>query len=330
MIDHPDQLPYVETLTKQSGHLPLIFMKVDMGYKRAGVLSNTPECEILIDRLLEHHAEGKSIFHGIYAHAGNSYETREDWEALKHLAVEFEALEVVAAVVKSKNADHPLTLSVGASPTATSLQHPELGGTPKNNTDAVSSINGFLHSLKSQGYNLEIHAGVYPTLDLQQLATHARDTTLLSASSIAISILVEVASLYPGRGPNDTTEALVNAGCLAMGREPCADMGAEKGRHYASWGIVMPWGVDNPVPGKDFPAVHGGWQLGKVSQEHGILRWLGEPGEEIPLKFGQRVRIWPNHACVAGAGFDKYLVVDSRRIGKEDEIVDVWSRCNGW
>lgn len=329
MIDHPDQLPYVEAIIQQSGNLPLIFMKVDMGYKRAGVIPNTPECESLIDGLLAQHAAGKSIFHGIYAHAGNSYETRKDWEALKHLAVEFKALEVVAALVKSKNPSHPLTLSVGASPTATSLQHPSLG-TSSTNTDSVSSINTFLHTLKSAGYTLEVHAGVYPTLDLQQLATHARDTTLLSASSIAISILVEIASLYPSRGPNGTTEALVNAGCLAMGREPCADMGVEKGRHYAGWGIVMPWGVENPVPGEEFPAVHGGWQLGKVSQEHGILRWLGEPGEEIPLKFGQRVRIWPNHACVAGAGFEKYLVVDSRRVGKEDEIIDVWSRCNGW
>lgn len=333
MIDHPEQLPCVEAIFQASGNVPLIFMKVDMGYKRAGVAPNTPECEVLIERLLAQHGVGKSVFHGIYAHAGNSYETREDWEALGHLALEFKALEEVAGVIRAKSPEHHLTLSVGASPTATSLQHPALTGEATNSSSssaAVSSITTFLHTLKSQNYTLEVHAGVYPVLDLQQLATHARDTTLLAASSIAISALVEIASLYPGRGPNGTTEALVNAGCLAFGREPCADMGADKGRHYAGWGIVMPWGVENPVPGSGFPAVHGGWQLGKVSQEHGILRWLGEPGDEVPLRFGQRVRIWPNHACVAGAGFDKYLIVDSRRTGKEDEVVDVWPRWNGW
>ncbi len=36
----------------------------------------------------------------------------------------------------------------------------------------------------------------------------------------------------------------------------------------------------------------------------------------------------PNHACVAGAGFGWYLVVDSDQGG--DEIVDVWVRWRGW
>jgi D-serine deaminase-like pyridoxal phosphate-dependent protein len=42
------------------------------------------------------------------------------------------------------------------------------------------------------------------------------------------------------------------------------------------------------------------------------------------------VKIWPNHACIAGAGYGWYLVVDSEREGNEDEIVDVWVRCRGW
>lgn len=331
MIDHPDQLQYVEAIQTKTGFPPLIFMKVDMGYRRSGVVPGSTECETLIGQLLAREAEGKCVFNGIYAHAGHSYETREDWKALDHLAAEFKALEEVAASIVSKRPGHTLTLSVGASPTATSLQHPDLDGkTSDSSSNSVASINRFLRDLKALGYKLEVHAGVYPTLDLQQLATHARDHTLLSASSIAISILTEVASLYPGRGPEETTEALINAGCLALGREPCADLGSEKGQHYAGWGIVMPWGLENPAPGEGFPAEHGGWQVGKVSQEHGILRWRSEPLDEIPLKVGQRLRIWPNHSCIAGAGFDKYFVVDSRRVGKEDEIVDVWPRWNGW
>ncbi|KAH8734485.1 putative serine dehydratase domain-containing protein [Ilyonectria robusta] len=331
MIDHPDQLQHVAAIQTKTGFPPLVFMKVDMGYRRSGVVPGTTECETLIEQLLANETEGKCVFHGIYAHAGHSYETREDWKALDHLAAEFKALEEVAASIVSKLPGHTLTLSVGASPTATSLQHPDLDGkTPDSSSSSVASINRFLRDLKALGYKLEVHAGVYPTLDLQQLATHARDHTLLSASSIAISILTEVASLYPSRGPEGTTEALINAGCLALGREPCADLGSEKGQHYAGWGIVMPWGLENPAPGEGFPAKHGGWQVGKVSQEHGILRWRSEPLDEIPLKVGQRLRIWPNHSCIAGAGFDKYFVVDSRRLGKEDDIVDVWPRWNGW
>jgi D-serine deaminase-like pyridoxal phosphate-dependent protein len=333
MIDHPEQLRQAAAISEQAGHAVLVYMKVDMGYRRAGVIPGTPDCAALIDAIVASEAAGALVFHGIYAHAGHSYEARKDWQALDYLAAEFHSLQDVAAVVSAKRPGRELTLSVGATPTATSLQHPDLsseqtGGAEANAT--VAPINNFLQTLRAAGYKLEAHAGVYPTLDLQQLATHARDASLLSPSSIAITILCEVASLYPGRGPNGTTEALINAGCLALGREPCADMGDEKGQHYAGWGILAPWGLDNPVPGTDFPAAHGGWQVGKVSQEHGILRWKSETASEIPLAQGQKVRIWPNHSCVAGNGFDHYLIIDSRNSGSKDVIVDVWPRWRGW
>lgn len=96
----------------------------------------------------------------------------------------------------------------------------------------------------------------------------------------------------------------------------------------------MPWGEGplgklDPAP-RAFPVEHGGWQVGRISQEHGILVWKGEKEDEVKLEFGQRVRVWPNHSCIAGAGYKHYLVVDSRRVGKEDEVVDVWERWNGW
>lgn len=334
MIDHPDQLPHVEAIRAKSGLLPLVYMKVDMGYKRAGVIPSTPECEALIDEIIAAADNGSCLFYGIYAHAGHSYQAREDWKALDYLAAEFKALEAVSLSIRKRRPSDRLVLSVGATPTATSLQHPSLdvsGGMGAGKASGAALVNKYMSSLKDAGFELEIHAGVYPVLDLQQLATHACDKTLLSSSSIAITVLCEIASLYPGRGPNGTTEALINAGCLALGREPCADMGRPgEESHYSGWGVVMPWGVDNPVPGPEFPSSHGGWQVGKVSQEHGILRWVGDGKEAAALKYGQKVKIWPNHACVAGAGYAYYFVVDSRRAGKEDEIVDVWPRWRGW
>jgi len=54
-----------------------------------------------------------------------------------------------------------------------------------------------------------------------------------------------------------------------------------------------------------------------------VEAWPG--AEESKLEVGQKVRIWPNHACISGAGFGWYLVVDGG-----DEIVDVWPRWRGW
>jgi hypothetical protein len=52
-------------------------------------------------------------------------------------------------------------------------------------------------------------------------------------SSVAITVLAEIASLYPPRGKSSSPEALLTAGSLALGREPC--------KAYPGWGIVSPW-----------------------------------------------------------------------------------------
>ncbi|KAI1772629.1 putative serine dehydratase domain-containing protein [Hypoxylon cercidicola] len=343
MIDHVDQVPYLGTLTtKSGGNAPLVFLKVNVGSNRAGVVPDTPACGALVDALLASEGKGESALLGLYTHAGHSYATRRDWEAMGILSAEFAALKQVAALVREKRPE-PLVLSVGATPTATTIQHPDLASADDPSESAgpelltavpTSQLKKLLRDLKASGFALEVHAGVYPTLDIQQLAAHARDAAFLSASRIGISVLADVASVYGGRGPGGGAEALVNAGSLALGREPCEDRGEEPGRHYAAWGVVMPWGgggLDRaPAPGPEFPAVHTGWEVAKISQEHGVLRWAGDAKDEVPLRVGQRVRIWPNHSCITGAGHGWYLVVDSRNKGREDEIVDVWPRWNGW
>jgi D-serine deaminase-like pyridoxal phosphate-dependent protein len=333
LVDHPLQIGCVRALGAEAGQKPLVFLKVDMGYHRAGVLPDSALCHEAIDGLLQAQREGALVFHGLYCHAGHSYETRADWKALGLLHDEFASLGAVAAEVRRRSPDpdpdpdpdHPLVLSVGATPTVSALQHPALH-------EAAPRLVRLMADLRAQGHGLEVHAGVYPTLDLQQLATHARDSSHMVAGDMGLSILADVVSLYPGRGSNGTTEALVNAGVLALAREPVKDKGEAPGKDYGSWGLVVPWGglEDNPVPPPSFPAEHGGWQVVRHSQEHGILGWLGPAEEEVRLEVGQRIRIWPNHACIAGAGHAYYLVVDSRRQGEEDEIIDVWPRWRGW
>ncbi|KAI1338833.1 putative serine dehydratase domain-containing protein [Xylariaceae sp. FL0016] len=341
MVDHVDQLHHLTSLASKSGNRPLVFLKINVGTNRAGVPADSPACAELINQLLLSETVGSSIFLGLYCHAGHSYSSRKDWEAMGVLGDEFAALQGVAAAVRKERPGHPLMLSVGATPTATTIQHPDFVSPEGEGTAAgkeaqlltaapTARLKGLIQEMRADGLTLEVHAGVYPTLDVQQLAAHARDASTLNSTMIAVSVVADVASVYPGRGPKGETEALVNAGCLALGREPCEDKGAVPGQHYAAWGIVMPWGgVENVVPGPEFPAQHGGWQVVKISQEHGVLRWMGG-GEETKLMTGQRVRIWPNHSCITGAGHGWYLVVDSRNAGREDEIVDVWARWNGW
>ncbi|KAK0735037.1 putative serine dehydratase domain-containing protein [Lasiosphaeria miniovina] len=333
LVDHPDQLASAAAITRASGgHAPLVFIKIDAEYGRAGVVPSSPACAELVDAALAAEKAGACVLHGLYAHAGHSYGSRGNWAAMDYLVKEFEMLSSVAAVVRDKSPDHPLVLSAGATPTATTIQHPRvlagLDGDNESTATSTHKVKSIFNTSKLAGLTLEVHAGVYPTLDIQQLATHARDSSLMTCKDIAISIVAEVASVYPGRGADGTTEALVHAGTLALGREPVAG----KGGDYSGWGVVMSWGAaaEAPGPGPDFPLVHGGWQVGRISQEHGILAWKGRKEDEVPLRVGDRVRIWPNHSCIAGAGFDWYLIVDGRNKGREDEVVDVWPRWRGW
>ena len=66
-----------------------------------------------------------------------------------------------------------------------------------------------------------------------------------------------------------------------------------------------------------------------VEKGTSILKWAGSAELIQPLHCGQRLRIYPNDAVSASEAFGWYFVVDSTRVGREDEIVDVFVRWRG-
>ena len=286
----------------------------------------------LIIDILNEESRGTVELLGFYSHAGHSYGGDSALGAMQLLIVELEGLENAAKYASKAcdrtSASRKYVLSVGATPTATSIENmiewSAEAETPMG--EEITKLKMVIERLKATDA-IEIHAGVYPFLDMQQLATQASPSALstppkhgasgLSTADIALTIVAEVASLYESR---DNPEALIAAGSLTLGREPC--------KSYGGWGIVSDWGLSSEnVEGRS------GWQVGRISQEHGILTKdsQGESHKLAELKIGQKVRVWPNHACVAGACFGWYLVVDSNLAEeRRDQIVDVWIRCQGW
>ncbi|KAM3150848.1 hypothetical protein ABEW05_008831 [Botrytis cinerea] len=315
MIDHPSQLRSVAAIHTKTSIPPLVFIKIDMGTHRAGVIPGTETCSQLISSVTSLAKRDVCILHGLYSHAGHSYSSNSQTAALDYLRQEFEALLVTSEEVHSVAATKlPLVLSVGATPTSNAIRNLLLSSTSSEELKEISALKATTRAIRDRGSEIEIHAGVYPTLDMQQLATHALPEELLSWSSVAITILAEVASLYPPRGKSDSPEALITAGSLALGREPC--------KAYPGWGILSPWNRTSFALPNTGPEGYSGWQISRISQEHGILSNPGKNDSELSI--GQKVRVWPNHACIAGAGYGWYLIVDESREGKEDEIIDVW------
>ena len=233
-----------------------------------------------------------------------------------------------ASVAADADADDRLCLSVGASPTATAAQSLLDASADAPAAAQAADVRALLSQLRAE-YAVELHAGVYPVLDLQQLATRGPPAQSAQArrdahAQLGLRVLAEVASVYADR---DAPEALIAAGTVALGREPC--------QGYEGWGVVAPW------PGRDSGAdagasayydAHGsrtGWIVSRVSQEHGVLAWRGA-GPARELRPGERVLVWPNHACIAGTGFGWYLVVDSEEEDGGVRVRDVWGRCGGW
>ena len=118
-----------------------------------------------------------------------------------------------------------------------------------------------------------------------------------------MTVLSEIVSTYPNRGDSAPGEQLINAGVLALAREFSAIRGHGK--------VVEPQG-------------YGDWIVGRLSQEHGVLTPNGENCKFIP--FGTRVKVIPQHACIAAACHPFYFVVDE----DEEIVVDVWVPFRGW
>ncbi|TVY13073.1 D-serine dehydratase, partial [Lachnellula arida] len=102
LIDHPSQLLSVSSIPTPTS----IFIKIDMGGHRAGVIPNTEACAELISSVLALEATGIASLLGLYSHAGQSYGSDSQTAALDFLRQEFEALLQTSTAIY-----RPLTLS---------------------------------------------------------------------------------------------------------------------------------------------------------------------------------------------------------------------------
>jgi D-serine deaminase-like pyridoxal phosphate-dependent protein len=319
-VDHAEHVTLLDRVSEETwpGRIP-VWVNIDVGYHREGV---TADSEQLVQIAHAVKGSGKAALGGVYTHYGHSYAVSSPEEALKAMSEELVGLEEGAvAFVKAAEIDQStsanVVLSLGATPTTTSIQNlVEETEASKQYRDTIVRI--------SQRFAVEFHAGVYPVMDMQQLATRARpqQTTLgqslLSFDDLALRIMVEVASVYPDR--TKQPEALVAAGSIVLGREPC--------KSYPGWGVVTPWPAKSGQV-YDPEASKNGWIVGRISQEHGNLTWEGAQEDFRPLHIGQKIMIWPNHACIAGVNHGWFLVVDSDK-PDADRIEDIWIRWRGW
>ncbi|KAL1633284.1 hypothetical protein SLS58_011150 [Diplodia intermedia] len=284
MLDHPSQIPHLDAHASAHPGTPpwSCFIKIDMGTHRAGIPLTSPTLRALIAAA---EASPNVRIHGFYCHAGHAYGARDADAAAAVLRDEVGAAVEAAGLLSGTASPAPenggeagkkIVVSFGSTPTA----------------HVVASLRTEL-AATHPALALELHAGNFPANDLQQLATGC-----VAEGDQAVRVLAEVCSVYAERG-----EALVNAGVIALAREP------------------------GPLSGFGRVVGRPEWNVGRLSQEHGILVREGEGKEGVEEVFhvGEKVWLWIQHACITAAAHHYYFVVD-----EEDVVRDVWVPWKGW
>ncbi|KAE8377365.1 putative serine dehydratase domain-containing protein [Aspergillus bertholletiae] len=269
MVDNEQHIDILEEYASSSGKTTPwpVFIKVDVGSHRAGLENSSPALPGLVRRA---EASTAADVVGFYCHAGHSYAARTREAAEDVLTAELEGV-VSASSHLNVEGDRKVIVSIGSTPTA----------------HVVRALRASLPA----HLVLELHAGNYPTNDLQQVSTG-----LVPESQQAVRILADVCSVYP-----DRNEALINAGTVALSKETSDSPG---------FGRV----VDRPQ-----------WSVVRMSQEHGILGTSSGETAAAKFKVGQKVYLYCQHACITAAQYHVYYVVD-----EGDIVRETWVPWKGW
>lgn len=158
---------------------------------------------------------------------------------------------------------------------------------------SVGSTPTAMHARSWEGVS-EIRPGNYVFFD-----KFMADIGACTLDDCAATILVSVIGHYPERN-----QILVDGGALAFSK----DQGAVHIDPEVRFGSVT-----------GYPDL----RFNSLSQELGMITCLGRlPFERLPI--GSRMRIVPNHSCLAAALFPAYQVVEA------DRVVDTWVPHRGW
>jgi D-serine deaminase-like pyridoxal phosphate-dependent protein len=134
----------------------------------------------------------------------------------------------------------------------------------------------------------QVRPGIYAFNDVGQVAMGTA-----TLETCAVRVLATVVD----RPAVD--RACIDAGSKALSSDQLPELSAQR---FPGYGQVV------GLPG---------WELHRLSEQHGWLRWTGE-GKPTPLAIGQRVQVLPNHVCLVFFSLRESVVI------RQGEIIGTW------
>jgi D-serine deaminase-like pyridoxal phosphate-dependent protein len=179
----------------------------------------------------------------------------------------------------------------------------------------------FAERLRGEGLEVpEVSVGSTPTMSLAENlegVTEARPGNYIFCdrfqasvgscrlSDVAFTVLATVVGQYP-----EQNRLVIDAGGLALSK----DSGPTHLDKNCGFGALF-----SADGSREYPEL----QLTELSQEHGKV--VGKRSLDIEsFPVGSRLRVVPNHSCLAAALYDRYHVV------REGKVVDEWRPVRGW
>lgn len=179
----------------------------------------------------------------------------------------------------------------------------------------------FAERLRGEGLEVpEVSVGSTPTMSLAENlegVTEARPGNYIfydrfqvsvgscRLSDAAFTVLATVVGQY-----KEQNRLVIDAGGLALSKDP----GPTHLDEDCGYGALF-----SADGSREYPEL----RLAELSQEHGKV--VGKRPLDFELfPVGSRLRVVPNHSCLAAALFDRYHVV------REGKVVDEWRPVRGW
>ncbi|KUJ17691.1 uncharacterized protein LY89DRAFT_645282 [Mollisia scopiformis] len=311
LLDHISQVDLVEQVGETSGYPPRVYILVDIGDGFSGVRPGTPEFRQLfsrIEQIVLSQGSQSLAFVGFYSDIAFPDESSD---LVSHLRL----LDRQLAMLLHASPIEVLRLTVRAPPNLWLSLH----ATEELSSRELSKLKHTLVATSEANHAIEAHSGDYVTLDLRSLVHNSQatfdGTAALMYDDIALTILTEVSSLYPRRGENGRLEAFISVGGSAF----------QDG--VGCGGVVSQWNMKSRSALNTDSSCE--WEISRCRGDSAVLVWIGENEPSADSLVGQRLRIYPYDASRAGDRFAWYYVVDSSRLGREDEIVDIFVRWRG-
>jgi hypothetical protein len=310
LVDHVSQIPFLERISQLSGYPTYVYIAVDAKDHHLGLNPHSASfAEVFhyIEQIVLREGPIPIAFVGLYCHLAYEDVRYDDLVGLQLLQTQLSALLSAAKV-------QGVRLSLNTTPSVLQVIYnkgtafPGLPRVPILERE-VQNITQLLGKIRDANHQIEIHATGDPFM--QETNTHC-----------PLTIMTEVLSSYVGRGHNGTTEYLIAAGTSSLGQTTTSG--------DFSYGRISGWGLSvgqQQQQQQQYEAY--GLGVRRAKRDSAVLVSSGPVDAVEPLKIGQRVLIFPNNGGGGDNELNWYFVVDSSRLGREDEIIDIYVRWRG-